>query len=125
MSSTDLTKTEALARADRANSALARLRARGKRTAGQVQTLAGMALGGVAAGTIMTHAPFVPGSSTMLTVDVVAGGLTLLGLSGFIDDEQMNDFILAVAGGFVAVRASDAARQFALRPRNQPQAPPR
>ena len=116
----DLSKTAAIQKADRATSALARLRARTKRTAQQVQQLAGMAVGGALAGTIGVHMPPVPGTQ-ILTTDVVSGGLTLVALSGLIDDDQLNDFVLATAGGMIALRAGDAARSFALRPRVQPQ----
>lgn len=116
----DISKTAAIQRADRATGALARLRARTKRTALQVQQLAGMTVGGALAGTIGVHMPVIPGTQ-ILTTDVVSGGLTLVALSGLIDDDQVTDFVLAAAGGMLALRAGDAARSFALRPRVTPQ----
>lgn len=118
MASADLSKTEAIEKADRLQGTLARMRRRSKETVLRAQRLAGMAAGGAVSGYLSVKLPTIPGTNTD-TGKVLGGGLALLAMSGFIDDEAVNEFVLGVSGGILAMEAGDAARAFALRPTNR------
>jgi hypothetical protein len=115
MALSDLSKTEAVEKLDRAKSTLQRLRQRSKKTVLQVQTMAGAAVGGLGAGYLSVKVPTIPGTQVQSST-ALATGLTFLALSGLIADDQVNDFVLATAAGSVGLKSGDFGRQLALAP---------
>lgn len=105
----DMSKTEAIEKLDRAKSSLARIRQKSKSTLLRLQRLGGAAVGGAISGALQTRAPFVPGTQ-MDSGQAVAAALTLAALTDVVGDEALNEFLLSVAGGVVAAEVCDATR---------------
>jgi len=113
MAAADLTKTEAVDKVESLSKRLSNLRRKSREKVVQAQRLGGMVAGGALSGYLQVKMPFIPGTQT--DSGKVAGGLmAVVALSGFIDDDSVNEFILGMAGGTLAAEACDATRNFML-----------
>lgn len=102
----DLTKTEAIEKADRLTSTLQRMRRQSAEMGARTMTAVGIVSGGVISGVLQAKLATIPGTNVD-TGQVVGGIATVVAISGWVKDEQVNNFLLGMGGGLLAAEAKD------------------